>query len=424
MPTQPYESPSTQSLSLPMGDVSFRLPARTFGLSGNPIFSRGGISSKITEPTAIAASAVVDEILGGDPLGRDLDPRGALTRAQRAFEQRGNFDAARLVGVMLSDLTAVEQDLCDLSQLERVGTAQKELCIRHGVFVGLPPKDYSVAAVAPVSETISMVASDGKPHTIIILDTAQRGNLIGQFRPPQCIVVNKNFAKEQYGADPLSAIVANELAHSYLTSHGFYAWRNHMVDFSRLDSQHMLIDPTATALCDALKERGSATQRELHELFSDCWSTTQSPSFDRSRILRDAISHVAHRQACDALGRPVSGGKYDLPHELFCRYVYLELAPQGKAELLLNSISAMQDLETRSLLLSDALTQETEPTRNLDLQVELSILNQEKDAVREQGAMQICAALGSSALERQRRTYSDLGQALLDFIRLQPGWRE
>ena len=417
-------SDSYSSVAIPpAGTPSLHLPEASISFPENPIFTTPTTIEKLPSDVVKTAHDIVRDIQ--TELFKESDEpvsyRG-LVAARKAFESRGNDEAVRMVDTLLADqIFSQTNAFPSMESRTLCRETQTTLCTRFGVFLNLGEYNPNMgprAAVVP--ETARVTANDGRTHQVIFIDSMNCNGLAGQFEPPQAIFVNKNYALEMSGKNPLSTVVVNELAHSYLTSHQFYGWANRSISLNG-------ISPTRTtgateALCDTMRERGYATPSELQELLSDCWSTVHSPSFDRPRLLNDALSYIARRDALHNLGKPAEADRYDLTYDVFRRFIENDLITNAHSNILAQTLDQMMTAEKKLIRIEDSLAKNPNQNREEQLFIEKAIAQSESRQARDLGIEQICQQLGDQGLERQRQTYKEFGTVLLNFIRRQPAW--
>jgi len=417
----------TQVSIPPASGSTVYLPEVTLSFPDNPIFVSPATVEKLPASVVKTAHDIVREVQtetfreGQEPVSY----RG-LVAARKAFESRGNDEAVRLVDTLLTDLLFAQSNAFPTMESRTLcREAQSALCTRFGVFLNISETGFNLGPRAAVVPEVAVVKGrDGTSHQIILLDSMDRSGLCGQFEPPHAIFINKNYAQDMPGKNSLSAVIVNELAHSYLTAHGYYGWTNRSTSLRGFSSDLRYASSTTVALCDAMRERGFATPCELHELFSDCWSTVQSPSFDRSRLLFGALQHIAHRDALQTLGKPVESHPYDLTYEIFRRFVESDLASHSSSNAFSETLARMTESEKRLIRIDDSLAKNPNPARETQLLVDQMQARSDKDSALINGVAQISEILGDEGLARQRQTYKEFGAILLGFIHRQPGWKE
>ncbi len=409
------------------------LPEAAFSLVGNEFFTAPASTSVLSDRAAAAARLIVNEINGG--LKKDGDVPivvQTLHAARNAFQQRGNREAAQLVDNILSHISAVETDEYDRERALTRTTAdyyaanefRRELAERFGVYLNLRRGGSGLGPSAAVAtETMSLQCVDGKTHRVILLETGDRTGNFGAFEVPSSIFINEGHAKAAKGLNPLSGVIANELAHSFLTSHGFTPRTGHTISLAEFRPRTE-VSAAVRDLCDAMRERAVASPVELHELFSDCWSTAQTPSFDRERLLEPAISRQALSRARVELDKPVEPLPYDLTHEMFVRFLTRDLAENSRSTVLTDTLQRMYEHEKSYIRYQDRIDRTEGPLRRRHLLNEQKAVAGEWRQIRSEGLTKIRSLLGQGGLERQRQTYSEFGAVLLDFIRSQPEWHD
>ncbi len=179
-------------------------------------------------------------------------------------------------------------------------------------------------------DVLRFTSRSGTQHDVFYLDSPSTEVVI---RHPHFIVVNRHHALLGDGDTPLEAAVLGELAYSWLEQHGIPYDNRRRISLRDIESRDIAPEAAGMRSIGLLRAIGEASAAQLHELYSACWSTRQSPRFEQTRRLDRVFATDSRRLACRRLGISAPDDGRTLADEVFMKTVEQSLAKSDSAHL-------------------------------------------------------------------------------------------
>jgi len=351
-----------------------------------------------------------------------------LNEAKKVFSERHDQTALQLVAQMRANLMSTTTHGQYESPIfpSPAGRAlffeaQRKLAEEHGLYINHRSGRLAIGPwAAAVGEVATFRENNWAQHKVIFLDTADRTGTYGCFYQIGASVVNRSYSKSLETPNALLAVTMNELAHSYLTAHGFDA-NSRSISLAGIDTSKYPSGSPEELFLRRLRDRQSITANELHELYSDCCSTMQEPVFDQTRMLNHLTGHNAFEQAKREMGKSTEYDSYNVTDDQFRSFINDALAERGKPYLLEDLIRKLVSHEKQWLAIDDQLQQHP---KNPALLAEQKEVVADYKQIKADGRKEILETLGPEGLELQRRVYAHCGAELLQLVRGLPGWKD
>ena len=401
----------------------FRLNSSTF---------RESVTSKVTEQFAFnTAQEVVRQT--EKQLEHDDKTPGlivALTQAEKIFKIVHDTRGLELVSQMRENIAAItigddgeRPTYTSPAGRQKFFEAQRKLATECGLFINHRSGDacFGVWAAA-VGEVATFREQNWTHHDVIYLDTPCKEGPYGKhYDYADGSYVNRSHARSAAGTDPLLAVTLNELAHSYLSAHGFPALSGTQISLTGLPSVPPMKNSPENRFVEQLRARKSISALEFHELYSDCCSSMQDPKFDQARLLNHLLGVCALQQARSETGRSTTSDSYNITNDLFRGFLNDSLERQGKPNLLSDLLQNLVDHEKACLDVDDQLKQH--PKDPILVETRKKIVAEYR-TLKENGRKEILETLGSEGLETQRSVYAACAKEMLRLVSTHPGWKE
>ena len=195
------------------------------------------------------------------------------------------FDQLKLLG---EKQLATEEAAKTVRPLrERLGVLLKSIAVEHGYHIDFH-SHVGGSTIVPVDAVVSVPIGKSSYQAVVVGAAGRRDrSLAGEAVAEEYAVL---FPTALMGSNNISSVLANELGHLFLSNQlGVSTWSDFKAENFSLPQVPKGVPEVAKKLfsSDALKPR-SVT--EVHELFSDSWSTRAVPCYWARGLTRDAGS--------------------------------------------------------------------------------------------------------------------------------------
>ena len=373
---------------------------------GNPLF-----------PNAPSEKSFTTEVQGRNK---------ELSRFGNEYAKDHNFhdllgaleDKAKAAGEnKLRDLFSQMKDAVVQNQVKDINSfrsALRSLLYEHGLYVDTPFEGSSLSQrVSAVTAVLTFESKNKTSYPVHLVETSVVAGGYGRFTPFDMAVVDAHSAGKAPGERATTAVMANELAHYYLSSRGFLAYPDKFVSLSGLNPEKYSAGTPAREALTLLKAEKQASNMHLHELVSDCWSTAESPTFDQHRLLQVFLQHESTELAKRQLGKASAQHNYGLTLKIYQKVCEDTLSGAAEPKLLQESIEELASYHKRFMQLTDKMR--ATPT-DKTLEAERSKINSDYGEVYKKALERIKTNLGAPGLTAQREAFSAVNAEILAII--------
>jgi len=253
-------------------------------------------------------------------------------------------------------------------------------------------------------DVLRFISKTGSRHDVLYIDSPSTEVIV---KSPEFVVINRHHALLGDGDTPLEATVLGGLARAWLEHHGIAFDHRRKISLRELECRDASSDAPGVRAIGLLRAMGEANNAQLHDLYSNCWSTRQSPRYEQTRRLEFILSTDSERLARKRLGNCADDDVRSLADEVFMKTIETSLGRTGEARL------------PRALISDLALLQR----ERLESEADCEQLNACFTSALRGAIAQVQAALGEKGLEDQRDSYASLQWSLELLFSRQPGSR-